>query len=72
MVAALVLSIGKKSVTTLAGHGAVDVLLKILKIELSESSIMEETIVLVHSILARIAAKGNPNPFIRDAASLLA
>jgi hypothetical protein len=45
----------------LAGHGAVDVLLKILKIEISEPSVMEETLVLVHSILARIAPKGNPN-----------
>ncbi|CAB3988352.1 cytosolic carboxypeptidase 1-like, partial [Paramuricea clavata] len=48
---------GKKSVAMLAGHGAVDVLLKILKIEISEPSVMEETLVLVHSILARIAPK---------------
>jgi hypothetical protein len=44
----------------LAAHGAVDVLLKILKIEISEPSVMEETLVLVHSILARIAPKGKP------------
>lgn len=48
---------GKKSVAMLAAHGAVDVLLKILKIEISEPSVMEETLVLVHSILARIAPK---------------
>lgn len=44
--------------STLAGHETVDVLLKILKIEISEPSSMEEMIVLVHSILARIAPKG--------------
>ncbi|XP_028418309.1 cytosolic carboxypeptidase 1-like isoform X2 [Dendronephthya gigantea] len=48
---------GKKCVATLAGHGAVDILLKILKMEISEPSIVEETLVLVHSILARIAPK---------------
>lgn len=49
---------GKKCSTTLVEHGAVDILLKILKKDVSESSVIEEILVLVHSILARIAPKG--------------
>ncbi|XP_046861355.1 cytosolic carboxypeptidase 1-like [Xenia sp. Carnegie-2017] len=56
------LNAGKKSFTVLGNNGCVDVLLKMLKLEISDSPNVEEMFALIHSVLAKIAVKDRKFP----------